>query len=129
MNRNVLAAVRPWHSPEPIACVRPRTRVTVAGVIERTVVSAAGSSPLLRCVLADETGELDLLFLGRSQITGLESGRRCTATGRAALHDGGLVIWNPRYTLEAGIPVPDMGVSPREIPILGCVGQRRRVTT
>ena len=58
-----------------------------------------GSGPACRYTLADETGEVDLLFLGRVVVAGLEPGSRCSAEGTAADRDGRLVIWNPRYQL------------------------------
>ena len=83
-----------------IAGVRLRSRVTVTGVIRSAAAETIGTGPAFRCVLADGSGQIDLLFLGREALTGLEPGRRCTATGRACPHEGRLVIWNPRYDLE-----------------------------
>jgi CheY-like chemotaxis protein len=90
-----------------IAAVRLRSRVTVTGVIRSAAAETIGTGPALRCVLADGSGQIDLLFLGRATLTGLEPGRRCTATGRACLHEGRLVIWNPRYELEPPGPLAD----------------------
>jgi CheY-like chemotaxis protein len=84
----------------PIADARPRMHVTLAGTIRATETASAGGSPLYRCVLADGTGEADLLFLGRSRVGGLTPGTRCRAEGRAAVRNGRLAVWNPRY--EAG---------------------------
>ena len=83
-----------------IAAVRAQSRVTVTGVIRSVATQAIGPSPAVSCVLADGSGQLDLLFLGVRSVTGLVPGRRCTATGRACLHRGRLVIWNPRYQLD-----------------------------
>jgi hypothetical protein len=83
-----------------VAMVRVQSRVTVTGVIRSVDTEAIGSSPAVRCVLADGSGQIDLLFLGRESLTGLMPGRRCSATGRAGVHRGDLVIWNPRYQLE-----------------------------
>jgi CheY-like chemotaxis protein len=80
-----------------IADVRPRTHVTLAGTIQATETLTAGSSPLYRCVLADSTGECDLLFLGRSRVGGLTPGTCCRAEGRATVRSGRLALWNPRY--------------------------------
>jgi RecG-like helicase len=83
-----------------IAMVRAQSRVTVIGIIRSVTREAIGSSPAVRCVLADGSGQLDMLFLGHESITGLMVGRRCTATGRAGMHRGRLVIWNPQYQLD-----------------------------
>jgi CheY-like chemotaxis protein len=80
-----------------IADVRLRAHVTLAGTIQATETVAAGSSPLYRCVLADGSGEADLLFLGRSRVGGLTAGTCCRAEGRATVRSGRLALWNPRY--------------------------------
>jgi CheY-like chemotaxis protein len=89
-----------------IADARPRQRVTLAGTIRATETVTAGSSPIYRCVLADGTGEADLLFLGRSRVGGLTAGTCCRAEGRATVRGGRLAVWNPRY--QAG-PSPAPG--------------------
>jgi hypothetical protein len=83
-----------------IAAVRAQCRVAVSGVVRSATPETIGSSPALRCVLADNSGEADLLFLGHAAVAGLEPGCRCTAQGRACAYQGRLVIWNPRYQLE-----------------------------
>jgi hypothetical protein len=85
-----------------IADARLRQRVTLAGTIRATETVTAASSPLYRCVLADGTGEADLLFLGRSRVGGLTAGTCCRAEGRATVRGGRLAVWNPRY--QAGPP-------------------------
>jgi hypothetical protein len=81
--------------------IRPQDRVQVAGVIRSKAAMSIGGCPACRYTLADETGEVDLLFLGRVLIAGLEGGTRCIAEGRAAARDGRIVIWNPRYQVLA----------------------------
>lgn len=89
-----------------IAEVEPRALADVTGTIRSWHAMALAGTPACRYVLADETGELDLLFLGRVKVAGLEPGRRCRAEGRASIRDDRIVIWNPRYLLfpaEAGL--------------------------
>jgi len=90
--------------PSRIATVRVQSRVTVTGVIRSVSTESIAASPAVRCVLADGSGQIDMLFLGRERVAGLVPGRRCTATGRACVHRGRMVIWNPGYELE-----PDAG--------------------
>jgi CheY-like chemotaxis protein len=106
-----LQCAAPAEPPEargtvPIADARARQQVTLAGTIRATETVTAGSSPLYRCVLADGTGEADLLFLGRSRVGGLTAGTCCRAEGRATVRRGRLAVWNPRY--QAG-PAPKPG--------------------
>jgi hypothetical protein len=85
----------------PIGEVRPQERVAVRGVIRSVTAMALKGCPACRYVLADGTGELDLMFLGRIEIPGLEPGRHCSAEGMTAMRDDRIVLWNPRYQLEA----------------------------
>ena len=90
--------------PSRIATVRVQSRVTVTGVIRSVSTESIAASPAVRCVLADGSGQIDMLFLGRESVAGLVPGRRCTATGRACVDRGRVVIWNPAYELEPAEP-------------------------
>jgi RecG-like helicase len=83
-----------------IAEVRPRSRVVVTGTVRTTETVTVGRSASYRVVLRDDTGELDLLFLGRSTVAGIGVGTRCSVEGTAQLRGGRLVVWNPLYKLE-----------------------------
>ncbi len=91
---------RPVGRVRPIGEVRPQQRVMVRGEIRSATAMALRGCPACRYVLTDGTGELDLMFLGRVEVRGLEKGRRCTASGTAATRDDRIVLWNPRYELE-----------------------------
>jgi two-component system sensor histidine kinase KdpD len=83
-----------------ISDVRGRDRVRVTGTIISAQTTAIGSSLAYRCVLADGTAELDLLFLGRAAIAGLAAGTRCSIEGVVAARGGRLAVWNPRYQVQ-----------------------------
>jgi two-component system sensor histidine kinase KdpD len=83
-----------------ISDVRGRDRVRVTGTIISAQATAIGSSISYRCVLADGTGELDLLFLGRPAIAGLAPGLRCSIEGVVTQRGGRLAVWNPRYEVQ-----------------------------
>lgn len=97
-----------WPAGEvrPIGQVRPQERIMVCGEILSGTAMALRGCPACRYVLADGTGELDLMFLGRVEVRGLEKGRQCTAEGTAAIRDDRIVLWNPRYQLK---PAADQG--------------------
>jgi|HubBroStandDraft_4_1064222.scaffolds.fasta_scaffold184019_3 ApbE superfamily uncharacterized protein (UPF0280 family) len=80
--------------------LRPQQRASVAGTISAAETVSAGLSPVYRCVLSYDGGELDLLFLGRAVIAGLTVGTRCTAAGTVAVRRGRLAVWNPRYEVR-----------------------------
>jgi hypothetical protein len=83
-----------------ITDARPRRRLVVTGTIRGTETTIVGGSTSYACVLADGTGEIGLLFLGRQVIPGLVGGVRCTVEGTARMGDGRLVLWNPHYRIE-----------------------------
>jgi hypothetical protein len=87
--------------PEPIADVRWRHRVTVAGRVESLRVRSLGGAPTLECQLADRSGAVSVVFLGRRRIPGIHNGTRMTVTGMAVDHHGRLAIINPEYRLLA----------------------------
>jgi hypothetical protein len=82
------------------AGLRPQERVSLTGTIREAGTARAGVSPVYRCVLGYDGGEVDLLFLGRATIAGLTAGTRCTAAGTVAVHRGRLAVWNPRYEVR-----------------------------
>jgi RecG-like helicase len=89
-----------------ISDARPQARVTVTGIITAIQTVTIGSSPACRCTLTDGTGEIYVLFLGRTEVSGLTAGRHCSVAGTAGTSGGRLVVWNPRYWLE---PSDDTG--------------------
>ncbi len=94
----------PWWGGKPVARrvadARPRRRVVVTGTISSLHAIDVSGSPSLSCVITDGTGEIGLVFLGRSAIAGLDVGTRCTVEGTARPGPGRLVLWNPLYRLE-----------------------------
>lgn len=106
---NIVAAGRPG-TPAPasdavvyesIADVRWRGIVRVEGRIRSMRVRPwAGEARTLECTVVDDTGGIELVFLGRSSINGLRLGTRLGAEGRLGAHHGRLAILNPRYELR-----------------------------
>ena len=43
---------------------------------------------------------MDLVWLGRRRVAGIEPGRTIMARGRVGVHDGRLAIYNPWYELR-----------------------------
>jgi two-component system sensor histidine kinase KdpD len=83
-----------------ISDVHGRDRVRVTGTITSAQTTGIGSSLAYRCVLADGTGKLDLLFLGRAAIAGLAAGTRCSVEGVVTARGGRRAVWNPRYQVQ-----------------------------
>ena len=77
-----------------------RSSVDVHGTIVATETVKFGSNRGYRCILDDGTRQLDLLFLGRTNIRGLDVGVGCRVTGRVGVHQGRAAMWNPRYQID-----------------------------
>jgi len=88
---------------------RPRARVVITGTVVETQVVNRGNSAGYRCTLEDGSGELDILFLGRSSVPGFSMGTRCSVEGVALSENDRMTVWNPLYRFEA--PVTDPGPS------------------
>lgn len=55
----------------------------------------------LEAKLYDGSGSVTLVWLGRRRIQGIEPGRRLTVHGRLGRRGQELVLFNPRYELDA----------------------------
>jgi RecJ-like exonuclease len=88
-------------------CVSAATRgekVTLTGRI-RTVQSGGGRDSLgVTAEVFDGTGALDVCWLGRRSIPGIDTGRFVTVTGRIGTRSGHKIMFNPRYELLEGRP-------------------------
>jgi len=107
------AALRPgrledyeWPAPppqtDPIGSLCQPSHATVEGRVHAAEIrsgQSAGTS-VLACEIADSTGELTAVFLGRAQIAGLEPGRRIRLHGKVSVGTGGQpTMTNPAYEL------------------------------
>lgn len=84
----------------PIAEVEERHVAVVRGRVQYVEVSSADAPARLLVRLADATGQLDCIFVGRRVIAGIEPGVALCVEGRIAAGDVP-VIFNPRYELCA----------------------------
>ena len=86
----------------PCAKLKSVTRgefAVVAGRLRSVVYTPKVNVPVLEAELFDGSAVIQLVWLGRHRITGIEPGRRMLAKGRVGLHDGKLAIYNPWYEL------------------------------
>jgi hypothetical protein len=87
------------HGTVAIATVTWRQRVQIEGRVRTVRVQPLAGTSTLECVLQDDTGAMSLVFLGRSNIPGIEIGSHVRAEGVAGEHRGRLAILNPAYQL------------------------------
>jgi hypothetical protein len=76
---------------------------TVSGRLRAVAYNPREHLPTLQAELFDGFAAIDLVWLGRHRIAGIEPGRCVTAKGRVGVHDGRLAIYNPWYELR--VPV------------------------
>jgi amino acid transporter len=102
------AAEPPAESAEPgctpIGSVEHRRHVRVAGRVTTMRVQPRGGVGGLECTLADDSGAIVLVFLGRRAIAGLRVGTRLVAEGTVGRDRGRLTILNPSYELSSNGP-------------------------
>jgi hypothetical protein len=84
----------------PIGGVTWRSRVRVRGRVKAIRVQPWNGSPALEITLADETGGLLVIFLGRRSIGGIDLGRIMEVEGMTGSQRGYLAILNPIYELK-----------------------------
>jgi len=84
----------------PVDQLSNRSRASVSGVIRSVTLRPREGVPALEAELYDGSGSLDLVWLGRREISGIEPGRRLKIEGLVCLVDGRRTVFNPRYELR-----------------------------
>lgn len=83
----------------PIGEVRWRTRARVRGFIRSIRVQPWADIASLECLVVDETGGIQLVFLGRRKVAGVDLGREIVAEGMVGQSRGYLAVLNPDIEL------------------------------
>jgi hypothetical protein len=99
-------ATRPAPSPTddtiPIAeCVWREPARIVGRVRSMRVHPWAGKVATLECVVVDDTGGMQVIFLGRRTVAGVKLGATIVAEGTVVERRGHLALLNPVYELLA----------------------------
>jgi amino acid transporter len=108
-SHGIEAAITSEEVPEgatPIGSVRARQRARVAGRIKAVRVQPWSGVATLESTVADATGSVLLVFLGRKQVAGIAPGAKVVAEGMVGEHRGRLAILNPDYRIIAGADEP-----------------------
>ncbi|URN17248.1 MULTISPECIES: OB-fold nucleic acid binding domain-containing protein [Streptomyces] len=90
---------------EAVGCTRisdcgDRQIVKVTGTLRTVTLRPRAGVPALEAELFDGTAPLDVVWLGRRSIVGIEPGRRLIASGRISVSQGRRVLFNPKYELR-----------------------------
>jgi amino acid transporter len=86
----------------PIGGLRERDHAEVAGRVRSMTLTRERGGSDLRCVLADSSGSISLVFQGRNTIPGIERGTRLLVKGTVTALNREAVILNPEYEIVAG---------------------------
>ena len=78
-----------------------RVQVELSGVIRSVVLRPREGVPALEAELYDGSASIDLVWLGRRRIAGIEPGRRARVSGLVCQMGDRATIFNPRYELRA----------------------------
>jgi len=73
--------------------------VTIAGRVRSIRVAPLHDAPTLELIIADGTGAISVVFLGRRGLAGVTVGTRLQVEGRVGIHKARLAIMNPPYQL------------------------------
>jgi len=84
----------------PIADSRHGKVVDVAGTLRAVTLRPRGNSLTMEADLWDGTGSINLVWLGRRNIPGIQPGRRIVVHGRLATIKGEATMYNPSYELR-----------------------------
>ena len=83
----------------PVAETLDRHRATVQGRVRGLTLPTAGSVTALIVDLADRTGSVNLVFIGRQAIPGIECGVMLRVEGLVSTQGGTRVMYNPVYEI------------------------------
>jgi amino acid transporter len=83
----------------PINACMHRQRVRIAGRIHSLRVQSLGGSPALELSIADDTGTMTVVFIGRRQVGGLRPGVGLVVEGTVGAYRGAVAILNPVYEI------------------------------
>ncbi|MFJ3901273.1 OB-fold nucleic acid binding domain-containing protein [Streptomyces sp. NPDC090025] len=83
-----------------IAECSDRQIVKVTGTLRTVTLRPRAGVPALEAELFDGTAPLDVVWLGRRSIVGIEPGRKLIASGRISMSHGRRVLFNPKYELR-----------------------------
>jgi RecG-like helicase len=86
---------------EPIGGLVERQFAEIAGRVRSMAINHESGGHELRCVIADNSGSVTLVFQGRSAIPGIERGTRLLVRGTVTSLRREAVILNPQYEIVA----------------------------
>lgn len=80
--------------------ISPGQTAVVGGRVRAVKFTPTANVPMLEAELYDGSDVVQLVWLGRRRIAGIEPGRKLLARGRVGVHAGRKAIYNPWYELK-----------------------------
>ncbi len=89
----------PGQAAGGIGAARFRERVEIEGRVQSMRVQPWSGVATLEITLVDDTGSMNVVFLGRRTIAGISAGTRMRVSGVVGSHHGRRAMLNPRYRI------------------------------
>lgn len=86
---------------EPIGSLQERQIAEIAGRVRSMTVTREDGTSDLRCMIADNSGSVAIIFQGRTMVPGIERGTRLLVRGTVTSLRREAVILNPQYEIVA----------------------------
>lgn len=83
-----------------IATCQPGDPVDIVGTVHSVTVLPRTHAPRFEIQVYDGTGVMNVVWLGRRHMNGIEPGRRIVIHGRLTCTNDRPVVFNPRYELK-----------------------------
>lgn len=87
-------------SVQEIRHCQPGARVEVVGTVKIVAIRPQDQPPAVEIELADPSGAINVVWLGRRKIPGIVAGRTMKVCGRLTCNTDKPTIFNPRYELR-----------------------------
>jgi amino acid transporter len=100
IKRQLSELPQPRAGTVPIADSRQREKVDVTGTLRAVTLRPRGPSLTMEAELWDGTASVQLVWLGRRDIPGIQPGRKIVVHGRLTSVKGERTIFNPSYELQ-----------------------------
>jgi hypothetical protein len=87
------------HDVAPLSTCSPGDVVSVMGTIRSVTIRPAGRAPGTDIEIFDGSGSVNVVWMGRRRMAGIQPGRGIVVHGRMTCTTDNPTIYNPRYEL------------------------------
>ena len=94
-----LATISKSRGAQQLCDCQAGEQIEACGVIRSITIRPQGSVPALQVEMFDGTRAIDVIWLGRRRIAGIDPGRMIVVHGRLTCNTENPTVYNPRYEL------------------------------